>query len=65
MRLPKSIEHYDDEREAGNGIIITLKSGYRWFFDDHGLHVRGYDTPSEAREEFKDIRKCDCNLCKD
>lgn len=65
MRLPSSIEHYDDERDCGNGIIITLKSGYRWSFDDHGLHIRGYNTPSEAREEFRYIEKCFCSRCKD
>lgn len=63
MRLPKSIEHYDDERDCGNGIIITIKAGYRWSIDDHGLHVRGYETPAEARAEFRDIVKCNCDLC--
>ncbi len=65
MKIPKSVQHWDDERNCDNGIIVTLKSGYRWFFDDHGLHVRGYDTPAEARAEFKDIRPCKCKLCDD
>lgn len=65
MRLPKSVEHWDDERDCGNGIIIMLRSGYRWSFDDHGLHVRGYDTPAEALAELKDVIKCKCKLCDD
>jgi hypothetical protein len=64
MRLPKAVQHWDDERDAGNGIIVMLKSGYKWSFDGHGLHVRGYDTPKEARLEFRDIEACPCEVCK-
>ena len=64
-KLPKSIEHYDDERDCGNGIIIMLKSGYKWCMDDHGLHTRGFDTVSEAKAEFKFIESCSCKLCDD
>lgn len=29
------VEHWDDERSIGNGIIVTLKPGYH-FYDDCG-----------------------------
>lgn len=41
------IEHVDDERNIGNGIIVTLKEGYS-FVADPGCGVRGFDTMTEA-----------------
>lgn len=64
MKLPKSVEHWDDERNCDNGIIITVKSGYHWI-DDHGLHVKGFDTVTEARKALRDIERCRCKLCED
>lgn len=58
-----AIDHWDDERHIGNGIIITLKSGYYWSHDSHGLHVMGFDTVQEAIENLPAIEKCDCSLC--
>ena len=40
------VEHWDDERGIGNGIVVTLKPG-AFFYDDCG--VMGFDTPKEAR----------------
>jgi hypothetical protein len=43
------IEHVDDERGIGNGIIITLRQG--WTFDQLcDNRVRGADTIAEAKE---------------
>lgn len=39
------ILHWDDERDIGNGIIVTLKEGF-CFYDDCG--VMGFDTPQQA-----------------
>ena len=46
------VEHWDDERALGNGIIITLAKGF-YFSDDCG--VRGFDTPKQARAEIKRV----------
>lgn len=44
------IQHIDDEREIGNGIIVTLANG--WFFlKEKGCGVRGFDTISELKKE--------------
>jgi len=54
----------DDERDLGNGIIITLESG--WNFDgEHGLHVFGEDTIKELMASLSGRTfKCDCERCK-
>ncbi len=46
------VEHWDDEREIGNGIIVTLLPGY-FFYDDCG--VMGFDTPREARQAIREV----------
>lgn len=50
MRYKRSwVEYVDDERNIGNGIIITLKEG--WCFRlDPGCGVRGFDTWREVVE---------------
>jgi hypothetical protein len=46
------IEHIDDERDQGNGIIITLINSMAFDLDpDCG--VRGFDTLSEAEAETR------------
>jgi hypothetical protein len=40
------VMHWDDERDIGNGIIVTLKPGFH-FYDDCG--VQGFDTLKEAQ----------------
>jgi hypothetical protein len=46
------VEHWDDERVLGNGIIVTLRQGYV-FYDDCG--VMGFDTPREARVALREV----------
>lgn len=41
------VEHWDDERPIGNGIVVTLIPGH-FFYDDCG--VMGFDTVREARD---------------
>jgi hypothetical protein len=53
MRLPAIVEHWDDERTLGNGIIVTLKPGH--FFDDD-CGVRGFDTIREARAAVAKVK---------
>ncbi|HYW76262.1 MAG TPA: hypothetical protein VFA48_06510 [Gammaproteobacteria bacterium] len=64
MTRNKAIEHWDDERQIGNGIIVTLYFG--WSFEP-GEHqgVRGFDTVREAREatRLKALYRCRCQQC--
>jgi len=55
-------EHYDDERNIGNGIIVTLKRGFQWG-DDKNCHVRGFDSVADLRDDLWMIRHCDCDYC--
>jgi len=60
MKPPKAgpkhpiVEHWDDERSLGNGIIVTLRDGV-YFYDDCG--VMGFDTSAEAKGEVRRIAK--------
>lgn len=58
----KKIEHWDDERSIDNSLIVTLKKG--WRFEEHGEHVRGFDTVKEAMAEVRSAQPCDCKVCK-
>lgn len=65
MKLDPRIEHWDDERTQGNGIIVTLR--YGWSFEE-GSHegIRGFDTAGEARKHVKLFATpCSCQVCKD
>jgi len=43
------IHFIDDEREIGNGIIVTLAK--EWYFtNDIGCGVQGFDTISELKK---------------
>lgn len=46
------VEHWDDERGIGNGIIVTLLPGH-FFYDDCG--VMGFNTVREARNAIRDV----------
>ncbi|MCZ7497241.1 hypothetical protein G6M78_16010 [Agrobacterium tumefaciens] len=46
------VEHWDDERGIGNGIIVTLLPGH-FFYDDCG--VMGFDTVREARTAIREV----------
>ena len=48
------VEHWDDERDIGNGIIVTLIPGVH-FYDDCG--VMGFDTVREARAEVTRVQR--------
>jgi hypothetical protein len=61
------ILHWDDERNLGNGIIVTTKPG--WAFRPHddervAEHVKGFDLVKEARSEMKWVKRCQCSRCK-
>ena len=42
------IAHIDDERDLGNGIIVTLKDDW-YFIDEKDCGVRGFDTVNEVQ----------------
>jgi hypothetical protein len=44
------VEYVDDERNTGNGIIVTLTQDWRWMADQDST-VRGFDTLEEAVDE--------------
>lgn len=46
------VEHWDDERGIGNGIIVTLLPGH-FFYDDCG--GMGFDTVREARNAIREV----------
>ena len=59
--LRDRIEHWDDERECGNSLILTLKPG--WMFPDTECHTQGVDTVKEAIVALRDSVECHCPEC--
>ena len=57
----KKVEYWDDERDIGNSLIVTLH--YGWRFSEDGEHVRGFDTVREANRAVKSAVKCHCGEC--
>ena len=61
----KKIEFWDDERDIGNSLIVTLIRG--WKFSDDPIaneHVRGFDTVADAMYAVrKETMPCDCKQC--
>lgn len=49
IRARTHISHVDDERELGNGIIVTLREGF-YFFADPKCGVRGFDSIKDAEQ---------------
>jgi hypothetical protein len=61
----KKVMFWDDERNQGNSIIVTLK--YGWRFSDDTLsptHVMGFDTIKDAKQAIRYAQKCNCIECK-
>lgn len=57
------IEHWDDERNIDNGIIVTLKHGWSFEYNEHqGVH--GFNTITKAKEGVIDAHICHCDQCK-
>lgn len=61
IKRHKRIEHWDDERNIGNSLIVTLKTG--WRFEQAGEHVRGFDTVKEAMADVRQALPCACSGC--
>lgn len=64
--LPKAlaarVEFWDDERNADDGIIVTLTG---WAFEPgrNPCHVHGFDTPAEAIRGIRAAEPCACLVC--
>lgn len=60
-RNPK-IQFWNDEREAGNGLVVTLHHGFTF---DEGSHlmVKQFDTIMAAVEAVRDAVGCTCADC--
>jgi hypothetical protein len=73
MNIPKSvpkkylerIAHWDDERNIGNSLMVSLKDGWQFNIDPwQARHVEGYDTVKDAIAGLQDSIKCECKECK-
>jgi hypothetical protein len=54
----------DVDSDGGDGYMLYLPAGYR-FYDDL-VHVRGFDTLKEVRAAARhDVVPCDCWDCKE
>jgi hypothetical protein len=57
------IEYWDDERDIGNGIIVTLNYGWSFEPNEHEA-VRGFDFIKDADMAVKTSFPCDCSECR-
>lgn len=68
--IPKSIPikyrqriwFWDDERNIGNSLIVTLKDGWCCGYEK-GLHTIADDTVKGILGQLQDTIKCDCDDC--
>ncbi len=64
-RLHEIVEHWDDERDIGNSIIVTLKAGFEFGIDHfESRHVEGFDNVKDAVQGVKNFVPCYCDDCK-
>lgn len=61
-RLKERIGHWDDERNVGNSLIITLVPGF--WFPSVECHTIGVDTINQAIKELRESALCYCDDCK-
>jgi hypothetical protein len=67
MERHKRIKWWDDERDIGNSLIVTLIEGFAFDPSEDenvALHVRGYDTVKEAMAEVRKAKPCQCARCR-
>jgi len=60
------IRHWDDEREIGNSLIVSLNNGWYWAGIDPfpGNHVAGFDTVRDVVNALRSTAPCNCDECK-
>ena len=60
-KLREKILYWDDERDIGNGIIVTVKG---ITLDPMSpTHVFGEDTVAEIKSTLESCYPCDCQEC--
>lgn len=64
MKLPRHIQHWDDERRSGNGVLVTLSWGWSFLAGEH-QGARGFDTADQAKEASRrhNLFPCECEKC--
>jgi len=58
------IAHWDDERNIGNSLIVSLKDGWRDGTDLAICHTLAEDTVSDMLYKLMATQPCDCPDCK-
>lgn len=70
--IPKSIPkkyrerimYWDDERNIGNGIIVSLEDGWRDGTDLAVCHTLAEDMVKEMLWKLQSTEPCDCEECR-
>jgi len=58
------VQYWDDERDIGNSIIVTLHYGWSFEPSEHS-GVRGFDYVKDAKEAVRKYTyPCNCEECK-
>lgn len=63
LKSDPRVEEISDERSAGDGFWVYLKSGFYGY--EEGSHIIHEDSPSECLKFMRDVRPCKCNECKE
>lgn len=63
-KLRARIQSWDDERGMGNSLIVSLNDGWHWIAEGEGVHVRGFDTIAEVKNDLRDTAPCNCKECR-
>lgn len=61
------MRHWDDERELGHGLIVTLVNGFAFYpHTDETVaeHVKGFDSIKEAEAAVRRAKSCTCARCR-
>ena len=64
MKYKLNVQRDVDTDEPGV-YILNLPGGFKYDDDDHGTHVKGFDSMKELRWDAKNnVESCDCDKCK-
>lgn len=63
LRADKRVGTVDDERESGNGLLVSLRPG--WTIDPlAACHTFGEETVRSARKVLARATSCRCDECR-
>jgi hypothetical protein len=65
MRHMEKIKHLDDERQHGNGYLVSLKPGYALLDANmpNAQHVFGEEKVSDVWKSMRGVKQCRCEEC--